>query len=143
MDPHIIQLKDGTILMTIRNQLGRIYQAISTDQGSTWTHVDSTDIQTADSPIALRRVPETEDLLMIWNNSREIRRPLSSAISKNEGEDWTHFKDIETSKEYSYSHPTITFKGNDTLLMYNQYDEKKGWVSVKLKKFPINWFYSV
>ncbi len=142
MDPHVVELKGGKVLMTIRNQLGRVYQAISNDKGLTWTNVDSTDLQTPDSPITVKRIPQKGDLLMVWNNSRDTRRPLTSAISDDEGENWRNFKDLETEEVYSYSHPSITFIDENTLLVYNLYDEKKGWVSLKSKKLPIKWFYS-
>jgi len=141
MDPHLVELKGGKVLMTIRNQLGRVYQAISQDRGNIWTNIDSTDLQTPDSPIAIKRIPQTEDLLMVWNNSREKRRPLTSATSNDEGENWVNFKDIETSEDYTCSHPSITFIDENALLIYNIYDEKNKWVSLKLKKLPIKWFY--
>ncbi len=128
--------------MTIRNQPGRVYRAISQDQESTWTNVDFIDLQAPDSPITIKRIPQTGDLLMVWNNSRDKRRPLTSAISNDEGEKWTNFKDIETSEDYTYSHPCITFIEENALLVYNLYDEKNRWVSLKLKKLPIKWFYS-
>jgi len=142
MDPHVVELKNGNVLMTIRNQLGRVYQAISYDKGSTWTNVDSTDLQAPNSPIAIERIPQTGDLLLVWNNSRDKRRPLTSSISNDEGEDWKNFKDIDAGKEHAYSHPSITFIDENVLLSYNLYDEKREWVSLKLKKIPIKWFYS-
>lgn len=142
MDPHLVELKSGKVLMTLRNQLGRVYLAFSHDQGYTWTNVDSTDLQSPDSPITIKRIPQTGDLLMVWNNSRDERRPLTSAISNDEGENWKNFKDMETAEEYAYSHPSITFIDENALLTYNLYDEKTKWVSLKLKKLPIKWFYS-
>lgn len=141
MDPHIVELKSGKIIMTIRNQLGRVYQAYSQDQSSTWRDLDSTEVQASDSPIAIRRIPKTDDLLMVWNNSRDKRRPLTSAISKDEGESWSNFKDLETGEGHEYSHPSITFLNENTLLVYNLYDAKTGWISLKLMKIPIGWFY--
>jgi sialidase-1 len=142
MDPHLVELRDGRVLMTIRNRLGRVYKAISHDQGSTWTDVDYKDIQAPDSPVNIRRIPQTGDLLMMWNNDQKRRRPLTSAISNDDGEDWTNLKDIETAEGYSYSHTSITFIDEDALLIYNLYDEETSWVSLKLKKLPITWFYS-
>ncbi len=142
MDPHLVELENGKILMTIRNQLGRVYQASSNDQGVTWTNVDSTDLLAPDSPTIIRRIPRTGDLPIIWNNNREKRRPLTSAISTNEGEDWRNLKDIETGEEYTYSHPSVTFIDENVLLIYNLYDQKTGWVSLKQKKLSMEWLYS-
>ncbi len=142
MDPNVVELKNGNVLVTIRNQLGRVYQAISYDKESTWTNVDSTDFQAPDSLIAIEGIPQTRDLLLVWNNSRDKRRPLTSAISNDEGEDWKNFKDIDAGKEHTYSHPSATFIDENVLLLNSLYEEKREWVSLKLKKIPVKWFYS-
>ena len=141
MDPHIVELNNRKVLMSIRNQLGRVYLAYSSDRGSTWENVDSTSLETTDSPITIKRINATRDLLMIWNNSDDKRRPLTSAISSDEGENWKNIKNLESEENWEYSHSSVEFLNENTLLFYNLYDPKTRWISLKLKKIPIKWFY--
>ncbi len=55
---------------------------------------------------------------------------------------WTNYRDIETGVGYEYSHTSVTFIDQDALLVYNIYDPNTKWISLKLKKIPIKWFYS-
>lgn len=52
-----------------------------------------------------------------------------------------NFKDIDAGKEHAYSHPSATFIDENVLLLNSLYEEKREWVSLKLKKIPIKWFY--
>ena len=140
-DPSVVELKNGRILMTVRNQFGKIYQAYSLDKGLTWINLDSIEYQTSDSPVKITRIPSTMDLLMIWNNGT-TRNPLNIAVSEDEGETWDNIKVLENSTGYESSHPAITFIGEEALIAYNFYDVKKRWVSIKLKKIKIDSFYN-
>ena len=61
-----------------------------------------TELASSQSPPLLIRIPSTGDLLCVWNQAsgEEIRRGylrgrLSSAISRDNGMTWEHFKTIE------------------------------------------------
>ena len=102
-EPMVIELKDGRLLMHLRSQLGRMYRSISRDRGVSWTRPEAMPIAAAYAPCMLRRIPQTGDLLMIWNQSSRMeilngfhRHRLSSAISKDEGRTWTRFKNLES-----------------------------------------------
>ena len=55
------------------------------------------------APSTLIRIPKTKDFLLVWNqvSTEEIlaghhRHRLSTAISTDEGETWTHFRNLES-----------------------------------------------
>jgi len=101
-EPNIAELKDGRIMMFARTTLGRIYKVLSFDGGHQWWHPIPTDLACSYSPCRLRRIPNTDDLICVWNHvsTDEIRNGhrrgrLSAAISKDDGETWEHFKTID------------------------------------------------
>lgn len=139
-EPACIELKDGRVLMLMRTALGGQYKSISADGGETWSDPELTPLTGSAAPVSISRIPETGDLLAIWNNNPGInkRNPLSSAVSKDEGETWTHIKNIEDAPDDSWAYPAVTWAGTDALLTYFNY---KGGLSLKIKKLPVEWFY--
>jgi sialidase-1 len=118
MEPHAEQTRDGRVLMVIRNQLGSLFIAESKDQGETWEKPQTSGLRTPESCPELTRIPGTNDLLMIWNNSPYDpdfrshygkRSPLSCAVSKDNGRTWENIKDIETDSTRAFSNPGCRF----------------------------------
>ena len=104
-EPTAVELRDGRLLMHLRSQLGRMYRSFSNDEGITWSNPEPLDIASSYCPQLLTRMP-TGDLLMVWNQSsrQEIvmglhRHRLSTAVSKDEGQTWGHFKNLESLDE--------------------------------------------
>ncbi len=99
----VVELKDGRLLGMGRTNLNRLFQCISKDQGDTWEQVEPTQLVSGDTPCIVRRIPTTDDLLVIWNqtSSKEwqrylTRHRLSCAISRDEGKTWESFKNLES-----------------------------------------------
>ena len=141
-EPGLVELKDGSVLMIIRTDLGRIYRAHSYDGGSTWTEPEPMDLISSSSPATIKRIPTTGGLLMIWNNSPDKRAPLTAAISKDEGKTWENFKNLEADSPYTYAYTSVTFVNERALVTYYRGDEKSGTWSLKLKIVGIDWFTS-
>ncbi len=151
MEPGLVELKEGSVMMVLRTQLGRIYLAESRDQGLTWGMPRPTELKNPESPAAVARIPSTGDLLMIYNNNYNPggghhlgeRCPLSSAISKDEGRTWVNLKDIETDPAHEYSYPSITFQGDRLLLTYYQGTQTgKDWTfGFVFHSLPVSWLY--
>jgi len=142
-DPAVIELSDGRVMMFIRNTLGYIAKSYSKDQGITWTRpVLVRELEAPDAPASIARIPATGDLLLIWNRSRTERRPLCSAISKNEGKTWGYVRTIDESR---CAYASITPLDDKILLTYWSYkhpeaDSKSG-TTLKLKSIDYRWFY--
>jgi hypothetical protein len=84
-------------------------------------------------------MPETGHLLAIWNHDlgKTSRNPLTSAISKDEGETWENFRDIEESPDDRWAYPALTWVKGNALLTYFNYS---GGLSLQLKIVPGDWF---
>ncbi|MFH0965406.1 MAG: sialidase family protein [Planctomycetota bacterium] len=111
-EPWIEQFSDGTWIMMIRNSTGRPFRSFSTDDGATWSRPEPVALASATAPIAIRRIPGTDDLLTVWNqvSKKEIRaghprHRLSAAITKDRGKTWTHFRNLESNDTRVYVEP--------------------------------------
>lgn len=121
-EPTSAETKDGRVLLFGRSKVGRLVQSYSPDGGDTWYSVQPTELASSQSPPMLVRLPNSGDLLCVWNQAsgEEIRRGmlrnrLSSAISKDSGVSWGHFKNIEVSEgvaDVSYVPPEFPIPRN-------------------------------
>lgn len=149
MEPGVVELRDGRLLMIIRTQLGCIYRAFSDDGGETWSapepmryRPDGDPIKAPEAPATIARIAQTGDLLLVWNHNFVSgadhggrRTPLTVAISRDEGETWTHIKDLETNPQHAYHYTAVRFVGEDVVLLYSED------LSLKLRIVPVKWFY--
>jgi len=151
MEPGLVELKDGRVLQIIRTQLGCIYRAFSRDGGDTWSDPEPTDAASPESPATVKRLPATGDLLLIWNNNLQAgtdhggrRCPLTSAISRDEGETWEHARDLETDDRYDYAYVSATFPDREmAVLTYWVHDRPAGRILLKASRVPTAWFYGL
>lgn len=135
-----IELKDGKVLMLMRTELGGQFQSTSSDGGETWSEPVITQLKGSAAPVSISRIPKTGDLLAIWNHNpgSQRRNPLTSAISKNEGETWENFRNLEDTPDDLWAYPAVTWVDDNALITYFNY---KGGLSLKLKSLPAEWFY--
>jgi hypothetical protein len=102
-EPVLEERQDGTLLMVARTQLGRPYQSVSRDGGVSWSNPTPVDVGSSPSPHTLARIPATGDLLLVWNQASTeeclnglMRHRLSTAVSKDGGGTWAHFRNLES-----------------------------------------------
>lgn len=125
MEPKIEELEDGRLLMVMRTQLGSVFQSFSEDGGCTWSKAQTTGLQSPESCPGLLRIPQSGDLLLIWNDSPYdpqfdhygVRSPLSVAISKDEGLTWEKSKAIESDPEWEFTNPASIVTSQGKLLI--------------------------
>jgi hypothetical protein len=115
-EPTIVEAQNGDLLLFLRTTLGRVYTARSSPVdyvnregkrvqyavGHRFDHPQPTPLAGSYSPCVVRRIPKTGDLLLVWNqvSGDEIRGGyrrgrLSSAVSKDDGRTWQHFRTID------------------------------------------------
>ena len=111
-EPNVVELKDGRIMMFGRTITGRIWKSYSQNNGLTWSRAEPTNLASSPSPVSLRRIPSTGDLLLIWNQAsgeetrrRWARMRMSCAVSKDDGETWEHFKNLESPDDAGHIEP--------------------------------------
>jgi len=157
MEPGVVELRDGRLLMIIRSQLGRIYRSLSGDEGVTWSPPEPMDMIAPEAPSSVSRLPGGE-LLLVWNNNVDLdadhsgrRNPLTCAISRDEGETWENFKNLEHDPQRTFAYTSIAFVGpadgpglpepDRAIFTYWSRDDRTRSRWLKLKSVPLEWFY--
>ncbi len=150
MEPGVVELRDGRLLMIIRTSLRDIYRSYSSDRGVTWSDPEPMGVGAPVAPSTITRIPSTGDLLLIWNecfrddpDADEARTPLTAAISRDEGLSWEHHRDLETDPERWYAYTSVTFVDDRALLTYwvdERYSEPR-LMHLQFRSLPVGWFY--
>lgn len=145
MEPEVIELEDGRVLMIVRTQLGYIAAATSADGGETWAEPATWNVRSPESPATLRRVPATGHLLLIWNDRFDAgaghggkRNPLSAAVSSDEGRTWSPPMSLENSPGQQYAYTSVTLHQDRVLMTYYVSDDKTGWISSRFRSLPVS-----
>lgn len=146
MEPEVVELKDGRIMMLVRTQLGYPGKAYSDDGGDTWGPMMSLGVQGPEAPATVRRIPSTGDLLLIWNNTYTAgaghggaRTPLTAAISHDEGETWEIVDNLESDSSRTFSYISLTLVRDRAVMSY--WDQDKAGYSCRFRSLPVGWFY--
>lgn len=110
-EPSVTEVSPGRLLMIMRTGLGRLYQAWSQDDGTTWSRPQPTALASDHSPGQIRKLPNG-DLLCVWSqhSAEEVRggytrTRISSAVSRNEGGVWEFFQNVESMHEETFAAP--------------------------------------
>ncbi|MCA9102732.1 MAG: exo-alpha-sialidase [Planctomycetales bacterium] len=145
-EPTIVELDDGRLYCLLRNTNQRQYVSYSADGGDHWTKPAPTELPSPESPALVKRIPATGDLLLLWNNvassSNWPRTPLTAAISRDEGDTWTRFRDVDNRPDWDAAYPSVTFVGDEALVAYYSRDTRwKRDSEVTLKIYKIDQFY--
>jgi len=148
MEPEVIELADGRVLMIIRTQLGHIATAYSADGGDHWSEPSRLEVRAPEAPATLRRIPSTGDLLLIWNNTFEPgaghggrRTPLTAAVSSDEGKTWRHVQDLEADPQRTYAYTSVLFTQGRAVLSYWESEPGTDRLSTRFRSLPLSWFY--
>ncbi len=111
-EPSVTEVSPGKLLMFMRANLGRYYQAWSYDCGETWTRPQPTQLAGTHAPAQIRTLPDTGHLLCVFTQQSEqevrqgfIRTRLSSAVSRNGGGVWEFFQNVESIHEETHVEP--------------------------------------
>lgn len=124
-EPGVVELKDGRVLMYLRTSAGELYQSHSEDRGTNWSAPVSMEVASPQSPATIERIPESDTLVMVWNDheglppaERKARTPLSLALSRDEGRTWSPSVVLESDPRGWYCYTAMEFVGADLLLAY-------------------------
>lgn len=133
IQPSLIDLGGRHIRLYARstNNIGRICQADSFDNGLTWSAVKATPLPNPNSGIDAVRLRDGR-IVMIYNDTATGRTPLDLAVSAD-GDRWRNFRELETGPgEYSYP-ALIQARNSDLLITYT-------WrrVNIRFLRVPVS-----
>jgi BNR repeat-like domain/PA14 domain/Chitobiase/beta-hexosaminidase C-terminal domain len=146
-EPGIIELKDERVMLFCRTNLGVQYFAYSDDNCETWSELEPGNIKSPLSPASIERIPQTGDLLLVWNNNYKPgsnggkRTPFNLAISKDEGKTWIKSKTIESDPFGWYCYTAIEFIEDNILLAHCAGDTKLfgGLETTQITRLNLDW----
>ena len=152
-EPIIAETRDGKLKMWLRNKGMHFHVAVSDDDGDSWSLHSDWGPNARNAPCMVRRVPDTGDLLIIWNNN-QIRTPLVCGVSRDDGETWGNIKALEPMAEWparrNHAYPSLAFLNGAAHITYYEGTKRKnradnvrlgGLWSLKYRRLPIGWFY--
>jgi len=104
VEPNLVQLSDGGILMLCRTQTGWLYKSVSEDEGETWSEGKPSVFHSSNSPADLLKLPDGR-IVITWCNTADTdlktfgsiythRGVLHMAISCDDGRTWKGFREI-------------------------------------------------
>lgn len=144
MEPEVIEMDGGRLLMHFRTQLGHVAACESEDGGETWGEAKSWGVTAPEAPTTVRRIPSTGDLLMVWNDSVRPgeghggpRTPLSASVSRDGGRSWSRPIAVEGSDRETYAYTSIAFHRGRALLTYYVGPATGERLSSRFRSIPI------
>lgn len=148
MEPCALELDGGRLMMLLRTQMHSQYISYSEDGGDVWTPaVAVDDLVSPESPAALARVPDTDLTMVVWNHNRNEggmpvnRSPLTVGFSKDEGQTWFGFHNLEDAPHKTWSYPSIRFlDGKAWVIYYDRIMLPSGEtrISLKMSRFHVS-----
>lgn len=149
-EPGAVELKDGRIMMYVRSDVGKQLVAYSEDNGESWSPLKLSNIVSPLSPVSVKRIPQTGDLLLVWNYNdgtdesiKGKRTPFNTAISRDDGETWENIKTIASDVDTRYCYTAIHFIDKEVLLAHvaGQYSDGTRNSITHITKLNQKWIY--
>ncbi len=149
-EPGLVELNDGRLMGFCRTNGGSQYVAYSQDGGKTFSTLKPSNIISPVSPASIERIPASGDLLLVWNNHRDItpelrgkRTPLTIAVSKDEGKTWQQIQNLEVNPNGWYCYTAIEFTKDGVLLGHCAGDRSKnnGLAESQITFIPLSVIY--
>ena len=141
IQPSILQLNDGRLMVLMRTQNGRLARSYSSDGGETWTNVELTNLpnnQSGTDAVTLRdgrHVLVYNDFATLPGERKGPRTPLCVAVSDDDGLTWSRVCTLEDSPISEYSYPAV-IEGRDGFLhiTYTWRRQRVAYKKVKLSR---------
>ncbi|QHT72060.1 exo-alpha-sialidase [Rhodocytophaga rosea] len=121
IQPTLWESAPGKVHMLLRSSAGFVCRSDSEDYGKTWSKVYKTTLPNPNSGIDLSRL-DNGDLALVYNRDGKNwgeRRPLTVAVSQDNGKTWPISLDVETGiKGDEFSYPAIVSFGDTVAVTY-------------------------
>ena len=130
IQPTLWESESGAIHALMRTQNGYIYRSDSNDSGKTWCEAYKTKNYNNNSGIDCTKTTNGT-IALLCNPVQRGRTPLSLLLSRDGGETFTKFLDLETEiGEYSY--PAAVTKDNKLFITYTHNRKVISYVEIEL-----------
>lgn len=142
-EPHVVELRDGRVMMLMRTYSGYVARAYSEDKCETWSEgkpVPELKLPSNSSALNIKRIPKTGDLLLVRCSGTPpqqpgLRTPFVSVFSRDEGETWVNERVIAGDPEEDYGYPSLLFVDDTALISYHRRD------GLYVLRVGVEWFY--
>ncbi len=130
MQPSIVALASGRVLAVMRNAgTGWLWVSASDDQGRTWARPQDAGFPNPGSPAVLHRL-HSGNLMLVFNDSNELRHPMSIALSGDEGVTWYTKRTLVTG-DGVYAYPAVMQDSDGAVhILYSDNRERIGHITV-------------
>ena len=142
-EPHVVELRDGRLLMLFRTYSGFVGRSHSLDRGESWAPgepMPALALSANSSALNVQRLPGSGDLLLLRctgvGQGGRNRTPFVSAVSRDEGETWVHERVIAGDPEDDYGYPSLCFVDDLALIGFHTRE------GLRLARIGLDWFYS-
>jgi len=146
-EPTVAELSDGRLMMLIRTNLDRFWQAFSDDGGQSWRTIQPSTIDASSSPGFLMTL-RSGRLLLVWNrlnpehqtawprkepgpfsevSASWYREELSAALSEDDGGHWTRPIVIARQPGGQLSYPFLLERRPGECWITAGFAHQKGW----------------
>lgn len=154
-EPGVVELKRGRLYGWARTDTGYQWELRSRDRGDTWTQPQRSRFKSPCSPLSIKRIAATGDLLAVWNDhsnrwklattgadKARRRTPLVLATSADEGRTWRNAKLIETARNRGFCYTAIHGVDDSVLLAYScGYGSNWGLPDSCIRRVTLDWIY--
>ena len=152
-EPGVVELANGTLWGWARTDLGRQYEFFSTDGGETWTMPSASRFTSPNSPLSMKRVPDTSRLFAVWNPSPNYetrpmqrvggdRTPFVLATGTSGSSGWSRAVVLEGNDDVDagYCYTAIHFTKDAVLLAYcaGGTADKSRLARLRIRKVPLD-----
>ena len=146
-EPGVVELTDGRLFSWMRTDQGAQYGSWSSDAGKGWPLPEITGLASPESPASIKRLPDSGDLLAVFNDHsgrfpflKGKRSPLVAAISGDGAKTWPRRKLIESDPDSWYCYTAIHFTKAAVLFAYCASDTKVGGLNrLRIRRTTLDW----
>ena len=122
-EPCLAVCQDGGLYMLMRSNLERLYEARSSDRGRTWSKPRPTTLVSHSAPADLAAFDHPRlgrGWLVAYNDSPVRRRPLSVAVSLDDGATWSAARPVANEQKDSHYPACVRTPDGDILVAWQQ-----------------------